>query len=416
VKAAGTRIHFFVIALTLVLVNWRATTPDIVRVRTDGIDPVAALEMAVAVGLGATLLLLLRRAGLLRNYVHAWRKQPLLVLFSAFALLSLVWSVSPLASLYKWTMFALATLVGSYLGFRLSARGLLEVLFWYGAFVMILSAAMSLIVPPAGRMFPPIDNAWRGIFWHKNHLGTLVALLSLVYLYRLADNLHHNRAIMVIDGLFYLSSILIVWLSRSATGFLVLLAGTSLSALAFVWQRARSRLRWHHYGLALALGVGALVSLAFHLETLLAMLGKETTLTGRIPMWQSVLSGFSSQRPVLGYGMGAFWNSLPNRLAVQQAAGWGWPVAIGDNGWLDVLLSLGGAGLGVFLVLLLAMVMHSVARMRQGRGFADSLPLVFLLSACLANVAFSLFFEIESGVWLILIACLFLRSSRDEAP
>jgi exopolysaccharide production protein ExoQ len=415
VKASETRIHFFVIALTLVLVNWRAATPDIVRVRTDVVDPVATLEVALAVGLGVALLLLLRRSGLLRRYAGMWRLQPMLLLFSAFALLSVVWSVSPPASMYKWTMFALATLVGSYFGFRLSARGLLEVLFWYGAIVLILSTAMSLIVPPAGRMFPPIDNAWRGIFWHKNHLGTLVALLSPVYLYRLADDLKRNRAIVVVDGFFFLASILIVWLSRSATGFLVLLSGSSLSAVAYVWQRARSRLRWHHYGLALALGVGALVTLAVRRETLLAMLGKDTTLTGRIPMWLSVLTDFASKRPVLGYGMGAFWNSLANRLAVQQAAGWGWPVGIGDNGWLDVLVNLGGVGLVIFMLLLMVLLCRGVARLQQGHDFGDTLHLVFFLSACLANVAFSLFFEIESGVWLILVAFLFQQSPRHQA-
>ncbi len=382
---------------------------------TDGIDLIASLEIALAVGVGGTLLILLRSGGLLRSFASTWWHQPVLLLFSAFALLSVVWSVSPGASIYKWTIFALATLVGSYLGFRFSARMLLEVLFWYGALVLILSAAMSLIVPPAGRMFPPIDNAWRGIFWHKNHLGTLVALLSLVYLYRLADDLHRNRGLLLVDGFFYLSCILIVWLSRSATGLLVLLSGSSLSAIGYVWQMARSRLRWQHYGLALALAVATLITLAVRLEPLLAMLGKDTTLTGRIPMWVSALTDFASKRPVLGYGMGAFWNSLSNRLAVQQAAGWGWPVAIGDNGWLDVLLNLGGVGLVIFMLLLLVLLYRGVTRLRQGRDFGDTLPLVFLLSACLANVAFSLFFEIESGVWLILVSFLFLRSSPDQA-
>jgi O-antigen ligase len=415
-KASETRIHDFVIALTFVLVNWRAVTPDIVRVRTDVVDPIAALEIALAAGIGATLLLLLRRGGLLRSYAELWRHQTLLVVFAAFALLSLTWSISPAASLYKWTVFALATLVGSYLGFRFSARGILEVLFWYGAIVLILSAAMSVIIPPAGRMFPPIDNAWRGIFWHKNHLGTLVALLSLVYLYRLADDLHSHRAMMLVDGFFFLFSLLIVWLSHSATGLLVLVFGISLSVLAYAWQRARPRLRWQHYGLALTAAVGALVTLTLNLETLLGMLGKDTTLTGRIPMWESVLTEFASKRPVLGYGMGAFWNSMANRHAVQQAAGWGWPVAIGDNGWLDVQLNLGGVGLSIFMLLLLVLLYRGVARLRRGRDFIDTLPLVFLLSAFLANVAFSLFFEIESGVWLILVAFLFLPSTPHEVP
>lgn len=415
-KAAETRIHFFVIALTLVLVNWRAATPDIVRVSTDGVDPVAAIEITLAFGLGAVLLLLLRRGGHLRAYAAMWRRLPVLLLFAAFALLSIAWSISPSATLYKWTMFALATLVGAYLGFRFSAPGLLEVLFWYGAMVLILSAAIALIVPPAGRMFPPIDNAWRGVFWHKNHLGTLVALLSLVYLVRLADHYHRHRTLMLVDGFFYASAILVVWLSRSATGLVVLLAGNSLAVLGYVWQRNRTRLRWPHYWAALALGGGALVTCALRFKDLLAMLGKDPTLTGRIPMWNLVLADFASQRPVLGYGMGAFWNSLSNRLAVQQAAGWGWPVAIGDNGWLDVLLNLGGVGCVLFLLLLLSMASRALERLRQGSEITDALPLVFLLSASLANLAFSFFFEIESGVWLILVALLFLQPKHDRVP
>ncbi len=82
-------------------------------------------------------------------------------------------------------------------------------LFWYGAIVLILSATLSLFVPPAGRMFPPTDNAWRGIFWHKNHLGTVVALLNLVYLFTAwSIAFQRNRALMLLDGFFYLSTIL----------------------------------------------------------------------------------------------------------------------------------------------------------------------------------------------------------------
>jgi exopolysaccharide production protein ExoQ len=168
--------------------------------------------------------------------------------------------------------------------------------------------------------------------------------------------------------------------------------------------------------MALALGVGALYSISVHYDALLAMLGRNASLTGRIPMWQAVLGEFVSQRPVLGFGLGAFWNSLSNRVVVQQAVGWGNPVEIGDNGWLDVQLGLGGIGLAFFMLLLMALLTRGADRMRRGHEFVDSLPLVFLLMASLANVAFSLFFEIESGVWLILVAFLFLQASRAESP
>jgi exopolysaccharide production protein ExoQ len=336
-----------------------------------------------------------------------------LVLFCVIGLLSALWSITPLVSLYKWSVLALATLVGSYLGFRFQDRGFSEVVFWYAAVVVMLSALTALAVPLAGRMlFPPYDGAWRGIFWHKNHLGTLAALLSVLLLYRIAEDGRQRRRMVLVDGLVYASCVALVLLSRSATGLLVMVAGAMMAALAGIWQRVRGMLHRKHYVLGFALAAVALILIATQAPRFLALLGKDATLTGRIPMWQLVLRDFVSQRLLLGHGLGAFWNLEANRLAVQRAAGWGSPVAIGDNGWLDVLLGLGVLGLAVFVVLLARMLWRSIKRAQLGRSFLETQPLVFLLTALLANVAFSLFFETESAVWLILVALQFLPAPR----
>jgi exopolysaccharide production protein ExoQ len=405
-------LHVFLLALALILVNWRAATPAIRHVEDGGLDAVASTELVMAVCLAAIILLLLKRAGLLREYLRAWRRNSLLAVFGAFALLSLLWSVSPFVSLHKWAVFALATLAGSYLGFRFRSRGVLRVLFWYGAALAILSAAVALLLPHFGRMFfPPYDGAWRGIFWHKNHLGTLLALLSTVSLYRLEEAYRTHRARMLLDGTIYLLQALLVYLSRSATGVLVFLASAAFFSLAYAWHRTRQRWERPHYLAALATAGSMLVLLFVFSDDLLALLGKDATLTGRLPMWEHVLSTYVSQRPALGYGLGAFWDSAANRQAIQQAVNWGYAVQIGDNGWLDVLLGLGALGLGLFLLGQLGMLGRSIQQVTQGGDFIDTLPLVFLLAALLANVAFSLFFETESGVWLILVALLFLPTS-----
>ncbi len=411
-------LHGVILAETLFLVNWRAATPDILRVETGRPDPVAVFELVLSLGLAATVLLLLSRARLWRGYIALWSRQPVLVLFCVIGLLSASWSISPFVTLYKWSVFALATLVGSYLGFRFQDQGVSRVVFWYTATVVLFSALMALAVPVAGRMFiPPYNGAWRGLFWHKNHLGTLVALLSVFLLYRLADDVRQRRRMILADGLLYASSVAMVLASRSATGLIVLVAGGVMTAVAGTWQRIRGTLRRKHYLLGLALGATAMILAFSQAPRLLAVLGKDATLTGRIPMWQLVLRDFASQRLLLGHGLGAFWNLEANRLAIQHAVGWGYPVAIGDNGWLDVLLSLGVIGLAVFLVLLASMLWRSIKRAQLGRDLSDTLPLVFLLTALLANLAFSLFFETESGVWLVLVALQFLPSQRvAQAP
>jgi exopolysaccharide production protein ExoQ len=416
VSALETGLHIFVLALALVLVNWRAASPAIFHVEPNGPDAVAGAELLVALCLAAIVLALLHRARLLRDFVGAWRQNVPLAVLAAFALLSVLWSVSSFVSLYKWGMFALATLVGSYLGVRLRSRGVLRVLFWYGAALAILSTLTALLLPQVGRMlFTPYDGAWRGVFWHKNHLGTVIALLSIISLYRLEEAYRQHRSRMLLDGSVYVLEVVLVLLSRSATGMLVLLAGAALSCLAYAWQRTRDRWRRPHYLAALAAAAVVLILLLAFSDQLLTVLGKEGTLSGRLPMWKYVLAAYVSQRPALGYGLGAFWDSPANRAAVQQAVNWGYAVQIGDNGWLDVLLGLGGIGLGLFVLVQLAMLTGCIRKVGQGRAFVDSLPLVFLLAALLANVAFSLFFETESGVWLVLVALLFVPSSGDEA-
>lgn len=406
----------FVLVLTLILVNWRAVTPAIVRVEDDRWDAAAGTELLVALGLTVLVLLLLVRAGALGDFIRSWRGDLGLALFGVFALLSVLWSVAPMVSLYKWGVFALATLVGSYIGFRMRARAVLHALFWYGAFLAIASLLMAFAAPIIGRMYFGYDGAWRGIFWHRNHLGTLMALGSLISGYHLIETsrLGLRKAIPALMVL--LLQVFLVLMTRSATGLLVLLASGGLFALAHLWQLVRHRLRRPHYLVALGTAVAALVIFALRIREVLALLGRNTALSGRIPLWQHVLAEYVSERPILGYGLGAFWDSLSHRVATAQAIGSRLRIEIGDNGWLDVLLGVGGIGLALFLLVQAVMLQRGIRRVKQARGSIDSLPLTFLLAALLANLAFSLFLETESGVWLVLVALHFLPVPTDEFP
>ncbi len=134
---AGMR--FLLMGVTLAVVSWRASTPSIQRILATGMDPFALLELVLACGLAASVLASLRRQPQLGSFGAAWRRQPFLLAFGVLGLLSVAWSVSPGVSLYKWTIFALATLVGSYLGFTGQARELLRSLSWTIAIATVLS-------------------------------------------------------------------------------------------------------------------------------------------------------------------------------------------------------------------------------------------------------------------------------------
>ena len=83
-------------------------------------------------------------------------------------------------------------------------------------------------------------------------------------------------------------------------------------------------------------------------DFLFTLLGKDVTLTGRTGIWSAVLDSIA-KRPLLGYGYQAFWLGLEGEsyrviLAVS------WVLAQAQNGFLDVTLEMGIAGLTIVLL------------------------------------------------------------------
>jgi O-antigen ligase len=84
-------------------------------------------------------------------------------------------------------------------------------------------------------------------------------------------------------------------------------------------------------------------------DALLETLGKDPTLTGRTELWEYVI-GFISERPLLGWGLTAFW-STANPLADEVSAALGWTVPEAHNGLLELLLEVGVVGTALFVAL-----------------------------------------------------------------
>jgi O-antigen ligase len=144
----------------------------------------------------------------------------------------------------------------------------------------------------------------------------------------------------------------------------IIVAATVLLVGIQLLLTLRPRQRAILLGAILALAVVAFVILTWVAPQLGPQLGdtiwqyvtldQSTTTTqsidGRAPLWQ-LLVGFVAERPVLGYGFGAFWN--PSYMAYV----WDvvhWQAVIAHNGFLDEVLATGAIGLVLFLAFWLA--------------------------------------------------------------
>jgi exopolysaccharide production protein ExoQ len=76
-------------------------------------------------------------------------------------------------------------------------------------------------------------------------------------------------------------------------------------------------------------------------------MGKDATLTGRTALWNLVIA-IAMKHPLLGFGYSAFWNST--QVDAQSIALLlGWTPRHAHNGFLEVWLQLGAAGLALVL-------------------------------------------------------------------
>ncbi len=389
------------LSLVLYLSSFRAFTPRIVRIAESGPDASTLLEAGLWLGIGALTAWQAKQAGFLAKVTRVLRQNLLLLVFVFFAVLSLTWSIAPAITFFRLIPFVCAAWFGILWGATRDERWLLDGLFWCGALFVILSLALVYALPGAGRMFdPPYDGAWRGLFWHKNHLGHVMALFNAIFLLRAVMN--YPRSLFVLDAVFYLLSLILVYFSRSAAGLIILLGLNGLIILVGLWVRVQHRLKRVHYLALAGVFVLAAAGLFANIDRFLGVFNRSSDLTGRVQMWAYLFEQVVPDRPLLGHGFGVLWYLEAFRVQVQQAVGWTYQVLIGDNGLVDILLHLGYVGAVLFVLVFVQALWGALHMLWHRRTLESGFPLLVMAFVFLGNISFSLLFETEMLIWLLL--------------
>ncbi len=318
-----------------------------------GIAPNQAAEMTgavptgfmILVGLGSQLIvdaaiatLILRHlpAIVSRGYAMQWTAA-----LALFAVISIAWSQEPLLSARRSLPFALAALFGLYLATRFPLERQLSMLQATFVLLAIGSAAAALCFPRIG-LDASTGHAgdWQGVFTQKNACGRAMVFASAALL---------ARGRLTARRLCTLSCFLLVLVKSGSRGAwaieLLLIAGLLLlHALARVEGRARTWIAL----VSLSVGLGTIGLGKMFFPLLASLAGRDATLTGRTAIWVEVWHAIL-RRPWLGYGFSAFWRG-------SKGASFDVIVALkfvlfhAHNGFLEIWLELGAAGLVLFLL------------------------------------------------------------------
>lgn len=337
------------------------------------------------------------------------RRHPLIVGLTGLAIASFAWSEDPGLTVRRGLAVGITTAFGLYLGARFTRAEQLRLIAWTFGIAAVLSLLLALAVPSYGVTGGEVHlGAWRGIYWHKNHLGRIMALGATTFVLFALDGGRHRSAMWLAAGL----SAALVLLSQSASAIVVLLTLAALLPFYFA-LRVRTSLLLLLTIAALLVGGSVALGLLTYRDTFLAALGKDQTLTGRTVLWAAVLDPIA-RRPWLGYGLSGFWTGW-NGPARDVWLAVGWTPPNSHNGYLDLCLDLGAVGLAAFAIGFVIAAARALTAARRAVVATESWPLVFLTFLLLYNMTESTILRQNSLFWVLYVATVSSRTIRHRS-
>ncbi|WP_171240274.1 O-antigen ligase [Ruegeria sp. HKCCA5491] len=336
-----------------------------------------------------------------RHLLRGAFASPEIALMIIIAILSASWSDYRLLTMERTVPLAATTLFGLTLGSMMSMRGLALFVALYFALSMALSLAAIGALPQA-RGLPPWENSWNGIYLHKNELGanSVMAILSSFFAMKITTG-RLRMFFQITAGVAVV--LLIASDSRTAqiiglfviSGFLIT---KIMPRLEFLWALGFILFS------AFVIGMGTLILASDIAEPLFAMIGRQPTLSNRIPIWELTWP-YAMDRFWLGYGYAGYWHdAAPHMRIYENQYQLGFTPYYSHNGLIETWLNIGFVGV-VLLFLAFFRFFSSVFYCMRHLKPRDDFVLVFALSVgfIFLNITESNVMGRLDGMWILLV-------------
>jgi exopolysaccharide production protein ExoQ len=249
--------------------------------------------------------------------------------------------------------------------------------------------------------FHPFDGIYRlmGLTHPNNHaLEAAVVIICSLAAIRLSPQ--HRRGYLFATAL----ACGLLLLTRSRTSILSVIIALGVASLYIMPKRRVFGIGLVTIAVALIIGVygpdvidSAKHVLLFGRQESSADVG---TLTGRTELWAELLT-YAASRPLVGYGFEGFWS--PEHTA-NVSLSLGWVVPHAHNGYIDMLLALGVIGLALFVITLVAGVLHANRTLRVYPGNTDALfSLTLLVWMIVAMISEKVFPQTHYAAFLVMV-------------
>jgi exopolysaccharide production protein ExoQ len=350
-------------------------------------------------------------ASTLQRGWNVFRVVPLaLVAMLAWCFFSMGWSDVPdvtlrraaLATIVVISTVASVDLIGGPRAFLLWRIVLAIVLALNWLSIPLIQTAVHL----PGEVDPSLIGDWRGLYGQKNTAGAVCVLTALLFLFS------RNGRGNWIGWLVAAAAVGFLLMTRSKTSMalfpIALMAGLFYK---ISWRDSLSRAIFL-CGAILAAGVASF-ALLLNWDIIVRLLTDPASFTGRVEIWQAILA-YMRDHSLLGAGFGTIAHTGALSPLHNYARGnWVETIADSHNGYLQILVTTGGIGLGLAL---LAMVVDPLFRFwplaPKRTGFKALLFAIFVF-VLLHNFLETDFLESDNSVWFAFLVMLASLKTRD---
>ncbi len=374
-------------------------------------NPVDRLVFALLIATG--LVVVLRRGN---KVISALRSGWPIVLFFSYCLLSVLWSDFPGVAFRRWIK-AVGDLVMVFIIVTESHPvDALQRLFTRIGFILLpASVLLSRYYPGMGRKY----DTWSGelsntgVTTNKNMLGVLTFVLSLgatwLVLRLLWDKDKPNRfRHMVAQGTLLAFGIWVVFMAHSATSGACCALGVGFM-VAISSGVFRRRPRAVHALVVAILIVGSLTFFLGGVSGIAHALGRKSDLTGRTEIWQILIP--MAPNPILGAGYESFWLG-PRLETIWNLYSGSVHLNEAHNGYLEIYLNLGWAGVGLLVFLLIFGYRRAASKYRSDPSFGG-LMLAYVLTASIYSITEAGFRAMDL-IWVFLLLAILASSCASE--
>ncbi len=328
-----------------------------------------------------------------RSCVYVATRDIVLLVTVGITVVSVLWSTNPGETLASSRAIVFSTAFGIYLASRYTPKEQLKLCaYLFGAYTFI-SLIVALLLPSYGLPYRIHDGggvALQGIARHKNQLAAVMAMTTLLFL----DISFYSRKYRGKSAFIAIVAFAALILSKgkgSLAVFIGMLCLLPLYKIVKVEYRLKTFLGICTFLIGTTITTITLVNINF---IVVDLLGKDLKFSGRLPLWEYLIRR-GMEKPLLGYGYGAFWNNPAERLGVQLNT---WIKAVEQSGnshsaYVELFLQLGFLGMALVSLSFLLVLIRVILLL----GFTKQIEYFWMLQLLLF-IAISSYSEVFPGL------------------